>query len=1184
MKNKIVKQFFITFALALLLLAQSARALDPIVASPWTTTKNPTNALIGLGTSFVTVALGGGHWAIISAIDGSVAITDATLAAMIAAGGTPTSAWTNNGVIRSFNSLGQFTFTNTSTHAWGMTGTNGHVNFIDQYGNNYKQTTNAVQFQIQVGGVTKTLLYSNNVLTIDGNTVLSGNVGAAGTYRSITTGADGRVTAGSNPTTFAGYGLSDTSDNLRATLTDKTGTGLSVFATGATINPARLTYIGTNGDQSGDGGWFVNYLSAIQNLQYQKSAYGDVNNDGGWKSLYFTGSGSFLTTLNATNVVGTLTNSTTGNAATATTATSFTGSLAGDVTGTQGATVVTATIPRLGGTNAWTGTGTNIFAGVVVATNVNNTLTGTHAGNGSALTALNASTLSSGTVPDARLSANVPLLNSTNGATYLTPAMFGAVGDGITDDSAAFNAALGTKATILVLDCGMKHYAVNNTIRITNDSVLMENFYITTTNTTLTVISNNGNFTTLRNFVLGGPGILITNGSIGIAGGPNPVTYSENFRLQDFYITNFWQGVYLSHNNNPSLENGRIFGCASNGMYAIFTDGIHVMSVNASYPCYASNQVVGAFPAGLPLWNTNCIQFEIHNSLFAQFDSCGGGFSKCFIFMADSEFLQLNTVGVEDCFGPTNIGAVICTNVFGGTFNGYYYNHFVANDLFSLELDNCFADKFQLNCPALGDKPVAILNGLNRPLPFSVSATTFYSKSSISDSGTLLGAYDPGTAVRADQPKLTGTLQSSAGANFAGSIHLGSETIGNTIFGMNGFSGSGGKLLGLLAYFESPGSADILDLGYPSDGGTGPTQISFWLAPSYNADPNNYWIMTPSSFSPAAIGQTIGASTRNVTMLASNIFVEGTFYGNGAGATNLNGSKITSGTLADARLSGNVPLLGSLNTFTNGLSFGVGWNLFTNALGQSYISNTIYSTVPFYLNTNGSAQLGTMMASNNVFYLLTNTTAFLKSDSSGNVTLNSKDTTTLTWTSAGTLNFNSGNGTAIGQTLQGGLLQCGGGVNGLYLSSVFGIQHFINLCSTNNSYPEFSDTNGIPTFNAPTVFRNTATMPTNSALFYTITNAPSVVLATSWTNLYAGRIHLIVVGTLNMAVAGTTTLTFTNLTTAEGFIVAGSTLSIAGTTYFKDSELLSPGDVIQYTAANTGTATTSLTGTTVKKQ
>jgi len=45
----------------------------------------------------------------------------------------------------------------------------------------------------------------------------------------------GRVAAGTNPTTFAGYGLSDTSGNLAAVITNETGTGALVFASGPTF-------------------------------------------------------------------------------------------------------------------------------------------------------------------------------------------------------------------------------------------------------------------------------------------------------------------------------------------------------------------------------------------------------------------------------------------------------------------------------------------------------------------------------------------------------------------------------------------------------------------------------------------------------------------------------------------------------------------------------------------------------------------------------------------------------------------------------------------------------------------------------------------------------------------------------------------------------------------------------------
>jgi hypothetical protein len=55
----------------------------------------------------------------------------------------------------------------------------------------------------------------------------------------------------------------------------------------------------------------------------------------------------------------------------------------------------------------------------------------------------------------------------------------------------------------------------------------------------------------------------------------------------------------------------------------------------------------------------------------------------------------------------------------------------------------------------------------------------------------------------------------------------------------------------------------------------------------------------------------------------------GTFAGNGALLTNLNGSQVTAGTVADARLSGNVALLNANQTFTGNNQFN-GANNFTN--------------------------------------------------------------------------------------------------------------------------------------------------------------------------------------------------------------------------------------------------------------
>lgn len=75
---------------------------------------------------------------------------------------------------------------------------------------------------------------------------------AAGTYRSVTVDTKGRVTGATNPTTFAGYGVSDTSANLAAAITDETGTGSLVFATSPALGgtpTAPTATAGTNTTQ-----------------------------------------------------------------------------------------------------------------------------------------------------------------------------------------------------------------------------------------------------------------------------------------------------------------------------------------------------------------------------------------------------------------------------------------------------------------------------------------------------------------------------------------------------------------------------------------------------------------------------------------------------------------------------------------------------------------------------------------------------------------------------------------------------------------------------------------------------------------------------------------------------------------------------------------------------------------------
>jgi hypothetical protein len=94
--------------------------------------------------------------------------------------------------------------------------------------------------------------------------------------------------------------------------------------------------------------------------------------------------------------------------------------------------------------------------------------------------------------------------------------------------------------------------------------------------------------------------------------------------------------------------------------------------------------------------------------------------------------------------------------------------------------------------------------------------------------------------------------------------------------------------------------------------------------------------------------------------------------------------------------------------------------------------------------------------------------------------------------------------------------------------------------------------------------------------------SPGVVLGVLWTNSYGSPITLTIDGTLNLATGGSTIVTLTNLTTTESHVIAGSTVSSAGSIFFSYPYELSANSVIQIFASNTGTAMAAITRTTVK--
>jgi hypothetical protein len=88
--------------------------------------------------------------------------------------------------------------------------------------------------------------------------------------------------------------------------------------------------------------------------------------------------------------------------------------------------------------------------------------------------------------------------------------------------------------------------------------------------------------------------------------------------------------------------------------------------------------------------------------------------------------------------------------------------------------------------------------------------------------------------------------------------------------------------------------------------------------------------------------------TNTVTLTNSGNSFGGTFSGNGTNLVNLNASQLTGGTVADARLSTNVALLNTNQTFT-------GANTFTNLYGNSFAGTFFGNGLVGWVATNGTA-------------------------------------------------------------------------------------------------------------------------------------------------------------------------------------------------------------------------------------
>jgi hypothetical protein len=190
-----------------------------------------------------------------------------------------------------------------------------------------------------------------------------------------------------------------------------------------------------------------------------------------------------------------------------------------------------------------------------------------------ATTARNASNLTSGTVADARLPTTAQA--ATLAATYLSaflPEKYGAVGDGVADDTtavqAAFNAVPATGGWVhLPHKYLVTGVSVPNRTKITGNGGLDQSTFtvtsgLTCAGSTATALTVNAHGCTLTDF-----SVVYTGGTRPTAGAGILFTKGDATRIRSVDVSGFWDCIRFNSGWYYTIDSCNIYDPVSNGIY-----------------------------------------------------------------------------------------------------------------------------------------------------------------------------------------------------------------------------------------------------------------------------------------------------------------------------------------------------------------------------------------------------------------------------------------------------------------------------------------------------------------------------------------------------------------------------------------------------------------------------------------
>ena len=494
------------------------------------------------------------------------------------------------------------------------------------------------------------------------------------------------------------------------------------------------------------------------------------------------------------------------------------------------------------------------YSNALALTNPSNGFTGTFTGNGAGLS--NGAT--GLPLADTSVTNGLPSTNAVQ--TLFTPSQFGAVGDGVTDDSLAFSnmmtaVNLATRPTVWLQG---KSYKDNYPLYFSNDNPTLYDGTISTSNNKITLVTFAGAFSsTMYDVTLGGPALNWGAHSTGAK-----VTYglAKQVRFENVEITNFWIDLSLDTVNEAHFNRCMFDAGGSDCVYIIGASSVDFDNSCFGF-CVASNFYVGAFGFGDSSTATNSYAVRIDSAQRVNFRNCDINACGSFLYSGPGAIIDLEYCNIEAMQNPARAtiylaGAYLIAT--GNTFGPGVNDGYGSAQQRPVNMVNCYgsqsaliANQWGAGClfppveflPAWGDNSLPFAFGqYNNQMPFFLVHTS-YGDAGVTNYGPMQSFFNLSASFDQSWSDDNGGW-SPQGNAFSQLIGGNFTSFGRTTNTTKGFEVGGpdyanGNTLALWSYYSSQ-YGNNLNLGHVDINGgiwPGPQTIQFFVSPNGTESP-----------------------------------------------------------------------------------------------------------------------------------------------------------------------------------------------------------------------------------------------------------------------------------------------------------------------------------------------------------